>query len=52
MAELDELANPWDQSPGTYVGIWPNGVRIMRLNVDGEILFAGEQRTHKEDFQW
>ncbi len=52
MAELAKVSSLWDLSPVKRMGIWPNGVRIMLINVDGEIFAVSEQCTHKEHFQW
>ena len=48
MARFAKVASLWDLPPGKRMGIWLNGVRIMLINVDGEIFAVSEQCTHME----
>jgi 3-phenylpropionate/trans-cinnamate dioxygenase ferredoxin subunit len=48
MAQFAKVASLWDLPPGKRMAIWLNGVRIMLVNVDGEIFAVSEQCTHME----
>ena len=46
MADHTRVASVWDLPPGERMQAWVSGIKVMLLNVDGEILAVDEQCTH------
>jgi 3-phenylpropionate/trans-cinnamate dioxygenase ferredoxin component len=48
MTEFVRIASLWDLAPGKRMTAWISGIRVMLLNVDGEIYAVDEQCTHAQ----
>jgi len=48
MTEYMRVASLWDLPPGQRMAVWISGVKVMLVNVAGEIFAVDEQCTHAQ----
>lgn len=48
MTEYVRVASLWDLPPGERMAVWISGIKVMVINVGGEIFAVDEQCTHMQ----